>query len=45
MRLVNRLIFRPLPAWVFTAAYVALFVYTLALLRLVPPRPWRRAAG
>jgi hypothetical protein len=42
MRLVNRVIFWPLPAWVFTAAYVALFAYTLALLRLVPPKPWRR---
>jgi hypothetical protein len=39
MRLVNSLIFWPLPAWVFTAAYAALFVYTLALLRLAPPRP------
>lgn len=45
MRLVNRLIFWPLPAWVFTAGYVAVFAYTLALLRLAPPRPWRRAAG
>jgi hypothetical protein len=39
MRLVNSLIFWPLPAWAFTSAYVALFVYTLALLRLAPPRP------
>jgi hypothetical protein len=38
MRFVNGLIFWPLPAWVFTAAYVALFAYTLALLFLVPPR-------
>jgi hypothetical protein len=42
MRLVNRLIFWPLPAWVFTAGYVAMFAYTLALLRLAPPRPWGR---
>jgi len=45
MRLVNRLIFWPLPAWVFTAAYVALFAYTGVLLWLAPPRPWRRTAG
>ena len=45
MRFVNGLIFWPLPAWVFTAAYVAVFAYTLALLRLVPPRPWRRTAA
>jgi hypothetical protein len=42
MRLVNSLIFWPLPLWVFTAFYVAMFAYTLALIRLAPPRPWRR---
>jgi hypothetical protein len=42
MRFVNSLIFWPLPTWVFTAFYVAMFVYTLALIRLAPPRPWRR---
>lgn len=45
MRLVNRLIFWPLPGWVFATAYVAMFGYTLALLWLAPPRPWRRPAG
>jgi hypothetical protein len=39
---VNGLIFWPLPAWVFTAAYVAVLAYAMALLRLVPPRPWKR---
>jgi hypothetical protein len=43
MRLVNRLIFWPLPAWVFTVGYVAMLAYTLALLRLAPPRPWRQS--
>jgi Protein of Unknown function (DUF2784) len=42
MRLVNSLIFWPLPPWVFTAFYVAMFAYTVALIRLAPPRPWRR---
>jgi hypothetical protein len=42
MRLVNSVIFWPLPAWVFTAAYVAILAYALALLRWAPPRPWRR---
>ncbi len=42
MRFVNSLIFWPLPPWVFTAFYVAMFAYTLALIALAPPRPWRR---
>jgi hypothetical protein len=42
MRLVNSVIFWPLPAWVFTAAYVAILAYALALLSWAPPRPWRR---
>ena len=42
MRLVNRLIFWPLPAGVFTAGYVVLFAYTVVLLWLAPPRPWRQ---
>lgn len=42
MRWVNSVIFWPLPMWVFTALYVAVFVYVLALWRWVPPRPWRR---
>ena len=41
MRLVNRLIFWPLPMWVFTAAYLAVFVYVLALWRTAPPSPAR----
>lgn len=35
---VNRLIYWPLPMWAFSAAYLALFAYVLALWRLVPPR-------
>ncbi len=45
MRWVNGLIFWPLPAWVFEALYVALFVYVMALWRLVPPGRWRPAAA
>ncbi len=37
---VNRLIFWPLPLWVFTVFYVVLLIYTLILWRLVPPR-WK----
>ena len=40
-RWVNGLIYWDLPLWVFTAAYVLVFAYVLALLRLVPVR--RRA--
>jgi Protein of Unknown function (DUF2784) len=35
---VNRLIYWPLPLWVFAALYAAVFVFALALLWLVPPR-------
>ncbi len=35
---VDRLIYWPLPLWVFAAFYVVVFGYTLALLWLVPPR-------
>lgn len=46
MRFVNSLIYWPLPIWAFSAAYVALFIYTLALWRWVPPMPFtRRAPG
>lgn len=38
MRVINNLIYWPLPMWAFTSAYVALFAYALALWRLVPPR-------
>jgi hypothetical protein len=35
---VDRLVYWPLPLWVFAVAYVAVWVYALALWRLVPPR-------
>jgi hypothetical protein len=41
-RWVRRLMFYDAPEWVFTAAYVAWALATLATLRLIPPR--RRAA-
>lgn len=34
---INRLIYWPLPPWVFLAMYVAVFAYTLLLWRWVPP--------
>ena len=37
MRWVNSLIYWPLPMWVFTAMYLALFAYVLALWRWVAP--------
>ncbi|KQW73249.1 hypothetical protein ASE17_09935 [Phenylobacterium sp. Root77] len=37
MRFVNGVIYWPLPMWAFTAAYAAVFVYALALWKLVPP--------
>ena len=37
MRFVNGLIYWPLPMWVFTAAYVAVFAYVVALWWIVPP--------
>jgi hypothetical protein len=43
MRWVNSLIYWPLPAWVFAAAYVAVFAYVLALWWFV--RPQRRIIG
>ena len=36
-RWINRAIYWPLPLWAFTAAYVAVFVYVLALWWRVPP--------
>ena len=42
-RWVRALLFYQGPEWVFTAAYVAWAVATLATLRLVPPRANRRA--
>ncbi len=35
---VNRLIYWPLPIWVFAVMYLVVFGYALALLWLVPPR-------
>ena len=37
MRWVNSVIFWPLPMWVFTALYVAVFAYVVALWWWVPP--------
>jgi hypothetical protein len=42
MRWVNGLVHWPLPMWAFTAAYVLVFAYVLALYWGVPPR---RPAG
>ena len=44
-RWINGLVYQDLPLWAFAAAYVALFALVLALLRLVPVRPRRRAAS
>jgi hypothetical protein len=38
MRWINSLVYWPLPIWAFTAAYLALFAFVLALWRRVPPR-------
>jgi hypothetical protein len=45
MRFVNSLIYWPLPIWVFTAIYVAVFAYVVALWFVVPPRPSRRPSS
>jgi hypothetical protein len=37
MGLVNRIIFWPLPLWVFTTIYALIWVYALALWWIVPP--------
>ena len=34
---INHLIYWPLPIWVFSALYLLLFAYVLALWKLVPP--------
>ncbi|HEX5314475.1 MAG TPA: DUF2784 family protein [Gammaproteobacteria bacterium] len=40
---VERVIYLPLPLWVFTVIYVVVWVYVLALWWRVPPRmPWKR---
>jgi hypothetical protein len=35
---IGRLIFWPLPPWFFVALYLAVWIYTLVLWRMVPPR-------
>jgi len=35
---IDRLVYWPLPLWVFAAAYVLVFAYVLALWLLLPPR-------
>jgi hypothetical protein len=45
MRWVNSVIYWPLPMWVFTAAYMAIFAYVLALWVWVRPRGSRTAPG
>jgi hypothetical protein len=42
MDFVNRMLFWPLPMWAFTALYVAVWIYALALWLLVPPRATKR---
>jgi hypothetical protein len=37
MAFVNRMIFWPLPLWAFTAIYVVVWLYVLALWWIVPP--------
>ncbi len=40
---INRLIYWPLPLWVFAVAYVVVFVYVIVLWIWVRPRvPWHR---
>lgn len=40
---LDRVIYWPLPLWVFAMAYVAVFAYVVALWIVVRPRaPWRR---
>ena len=43
---INRLVYWPLPLWVFTVAYVVVFAYVIGLWVCVRPRvPWRRNAN
>jgi len=40
---INRLIYWPLPLWLFAVAYAAVFAYVIALWIFVRPRmPWQR---
>ncbi len=36
---IDRLVYWPLPLWVFAALYALVFAYALALFWLIPPRP------
>ncbi len=45
MRVVNRLVYWPVPIWVFAIIYVALLGYVIALFWLVPVRTGRMADG
>lgn len=43
---INRLVYWPLPLWVFAVAYVVVSAYVIALWFCVRPRtPWRRDAS
>jgi hypothetical protein len=44
MRVVNHVIFWPLPLWAFATLYVLLFLYVIALLKLVPVERRRQGA-
>ena len=41
MRVVNRLVFWPVPLWAFAVIYVVLLAYVIALFWLVPVKPVR----
>jgi hypothetical protein len=41
MHWINTLVYWPLPMWVFETAYILVFIYVLALIRIVPLH-WRR---
>lgn len=37
-RTIDRILFWPLPLWFFTALYLAVWIYAIALWRIVPPQ-------
>jgi hypothetical protein len=43
VRVVNRLVYWPVPLWAFAVIYLALLAYVIALFWLVPVRPTRSA--
>lgn len=45
MKWANAVLFWPLPMWAFSAIYVAIFIYVLALLWWIPPRWSARKSG